>query len=118
MKLHLTILGVALIAGATACKTGASYSTDPNGGNPPANTVEATPSLAFTPSSLTVASGTAVTFSFGSVTHNVTFTAATGVPADIGNTMSANVSRTFSTAGTFSYHCTIHPQMTGTIVVQ
>lgn len=117
MKVHLTILSAALIAGAAACGGSTPYSTGPSG-TPPANTVDALASLAFNPSSLTVSTGTAVTFSFGSVTHNVTFTAATGVPANIGDTQSANVSRTFSTAGTFSYHCTIHPQMTGTIVVQ
>jgi plastocyanin len=48
----------------------------------------------------------------------VTFTAATGVPADIATTANASVTRTFSTAGTFTYHCTIHPQMTGTVIVQ
>jgi plastocyanin len=32
--------------------------------------------------------------------------------------MNTSVQRTFGTAGTFSYHCTIHPEMTGTIVVQ
>jgi plastocyanin len=30
----------------------------------------------------------------------------------------ATYSRTFSTAGTFTYHCTIHPGMVGTITVQ
>jgi hypothetical protein len=29
----------------------------------------------------------------------------------------ASFSQTFSTAGTFTYHCAIHPRMTGTIVV-
>jgi plastocyanin len=36
-------------------------------------TVEATPSLAFTPNSLTVKRGDKVTFAFGMVPHNVTF---------------------------------------------
>jgi plastocyanin len=29
----------------------------------------------------------------------------------------ATFSRTFSTAGTFTYHCTIHPGMVGTVSV-
>jgi plastocyanin len=27
-------------------------------------------------------------------------------------------SRTFAAAGTYTYHCTVHPSMTGTITVQ
>jgi plastocyanin len=117
MKPHLTILSAALMVGAAACGGGSAYSTGPSG-TPAANTVEATTSLAFVPSALTVASGTVVTFQFDGVQHNVTFTAATGAPADVPNSMNTSVQRTFSTTGTFAYHCTIHPQMTGTVTVQ
>ena len=47
-----------------------------DGGNqnpPPANTVNASPSLAFSPTTLTVNAGDIVTFAFGSVAHNVAF---------------------------------------------
>jgi plastocyanin len=88
--------------------------------NPPANTVNASPSLAFSPSTLTINAGDVVTFAFGSVAHNVTFdnpNAAT--PTDIGGFNSnASIQRTFSTAGTYTYHCTIHPFMMGTVVVR
>jgi plastocyanin len=81
--------------------------------------VAATPSLAFTPASITVHPGDAVTFAFGSVGHNVFFDAQAGAPADIDGT-NANVSiqRTFATAGTYQYTCHIHPSMHGAVVVQ
>jgi cupredoxin-like protein len=86
---------------------------------PPPNTVTATNSEVFTPSTLTVHAGQAVTFSFGSLAHNVFFTQAAGVPADIaGNNSSVSIARTFQTAGTYQYTCHIHPQMHGTVVVQ
>lgn len=116
MKFRQTITIAAALLGAAACG-GSSYSTGP-GNPPPPNTVDALSSLAFSPSTLTVPSGTTVTFAFQGVAHNVTFTAATGVPADIPNTANASVQRTFATAGTFAYHCTIHAGMSGTVVVQ
>jgi plastocyanin len=117
MKFRQTITIAAALVGAAAC-SGSAYSTGPSGNPPPPNTVDALASLAFTPSTLTVPSGTTVTFTFQGVAHNVTFTAATGVPADIPTTANTSVQRTFATAGTFAYHCTIHAGMSGTVVVQ
>jgi plastocyanin len=62
----------------------------------------------FSPTPDTVAAGTTVTFQFGSVTHNVTFTPVANVPADIPASMNTSVQRTFSAAGTYNYTCTIH----------
>ena len=49
------------------------------------------------------------------VEHNVTFAA----PAitDIPNHLAGSNSRTFSTAGNFGYACTIHPGMSGSVIV-
>ena len=80
------------------------------------NTVNANPGLAFNPALLTVTAGTTVTFAFGDTTHTVTFSTA-GSPANIPATSNANVSVAFPNAGTFNYHCSIHPYMTGTIQV-
>ena len=87
---------------------------------PPGNTVNATPSIAFTPATLTVDAGTSVIFAFGSLGHNVTFdTPDAATPADIpGINANINVARTFATAGTYRYHCTIHPGMAGSVVVR
>jgi len=72
----------------------------------------------FTPDSVLIALNGSVTWHWAtSVTHNVTFTAVTGAPANIPNTSSGSPSRQFMTAGTFNYHCTIHAGMSGKVGV-
>jgi plastocyanin len=38
--------------------------------------------------------------------------------ADIGVSSSTNVARNFTVAGTYTYHCSIHSNMSGVVVVQ
>ncbi|HSJ62714.1 MAG TPA: Ig-like domain-containing protein [Gemmatimonadaceae bacterium] len=71
----------------------------------------------FTPQTVDIATGGTVTWVFGQLTHNVTFGAQTGAPQSIATTVNAQVPRTFNTAGTFDYNCTVHPGMSGTVVV-
>ena len=72
----------------------------------------------FTPTSITIPLHTVVTWSWTGVNiHNVTFTAATGVPANIGNMTTGSANRTFDTAGTFQFRCTNHAGMTGSVTV-
>lgn len=75
------------------------------------------PGLSFDPPQVDIAVGGTVTFSFPALTHNVSFAAVTGAPANIPNTTNANVARTFTTAGTFNYQCTLHGGMSATVVV-
>lgn len=72
---------------------------------------------AYSPNPVRLALGSVVTwFNNDSTTHTST--------ADGGAWNSGSIapgqgfSRTFTTAGSFSYHCTIHPGMVGTIEVQ
>jgi plastocyanin len=139
--LGLGILVVVLIGGlfSTACGSSSSSSTPtpggtkapaaatatkaPQGTTPGATgtaTAQASVAIAdfqFTPPSVTVKVGGTVTWTNnGPSTHTVT--------ADDGSFDSGNLnagktfSHTFQTAGTFSYHCTVHPFMKAEVVVQ
>jgi plastocyanin len=72
--------------------------------------------FSFNPNSLTVKVGTKVTWTnHDSVTHTVTADqGAFNSPVAPGSSFSF----TFTKAGTYAYHCSIHPSMTATIIVQ
>ena len=73
----------------------------------------------FTPGTLTVAVGTTVTWTNrDSEVHTVV--ADGGAPSfrSAGLDTDDTFSFTFGQAGTFSYHCSLHPHMTGTITVR
>lgn len=72
--------------------------------------------LSFTPSAVTIAPNDTVYYEFGTTQHNVTFDSP-GSPADVGNSSSTTEKRVFPTTGTYSYHCSIHPSMTGAVTV-
>lgn len=72
---------------------------------------------AYSPSPLTVGVGSAVTWvNNDSVAHTSTSNGGTWNSATIAP--GGRFTFTFQSAGTYTYHCTIHPGMTGTVVVQ
>ncbi|MGQ0643555.1 MAG: cupredoxin domain-containing protein [Gemmatimonadaceae bacterium] len=72
----------------------------------------------FQPQVVAVARTGSVSWSFGSVNHNVTFSGGGGAPANIPTVNNTSVSRTFNTAGNFPYDCTLHAGMVGTVIVR
>lgn len=108
----------ALVAAAVAAGCIACGSSGPSGNNGGDGDIEATAGLQFLPAQLTVTAGSSVAWEFGPVAHTVVFEAVAGRPTDITSaTANQIIARTFSTAGTFPYVCTIHPGMTGTVIV-
>jgi plastocyanin len=83
--------------------------------SPPAGQVEIH-GFAFDPATLTVQSGAVVHFvNHDSAPHTAT---ADGGAFDSGTIAGGNSGEiTAGAAGTYPYHCTIHPSMTGTLVV-
>jgi plastocyanin len=72
----------------------------------------------FAPFEVTIAVGGIVSWEFPAREHNVIFATVAGAPANIATTANRTVSRRFDAAGTFPYDCTLHPGMTGRVIVR
>jgi plastocyanin len=73
--------------------------------------------MAFTPATITVTAGATVTWKNNdNMTHTVTGDDNSFDSGGIGT--GSSFTKTFSTVGTFPYHCSIHPSMTGTVMVK
>ena len=72
---------------------------------------------AYAPANVTVAVGDTVTWTNSDqISHTATADGGSFDTGTLGN--GASGSATFASAGTFPYHCLIHPDMTGTVVVE
>jgi plastocyanin len=116
---------------ATVCLAACGGGTSPGSGTPPAASVgvaganlgtptikiAATGQLTFDPAMTTAHVGDIIQWSnTGSVEHTITFDSQSSLSdpsLDPGGIWEAK----FTTAGTYQYHCSIHPNMVGTIVV-
>jgi len=115
----LTALAVAL----TGCgddSTGPSGGGGGGGGGSPVMTTSVSVgNNFFSPEDILVSSGATVTWTWspGGVVHNVTFASAAVTPS--GNMSSGTFQAAMpAAAGTYTYQCTIHSGMTGSVQVQ
>jgi plastocyanin len=106
----MMIVVALLSAGSTGVKANAQQA--------PAKTVEITiDNFSFAPGTLTVAAGTTVMWiNHDDIPHTAVST--DGVFKSKVMDTDEKFSYTFTKPGTFPYFCSIHPKMTGTIVVQ
>ena len=125
----LLVVAIVGCGGSSTAPSGGSNNnnpiTQPSPGGSSSNSIEVGNNF-FDPNSTTVAVGTKVTWSWNTcsgdgyggqtcVSHAILFDdgTASGAQSD------GSWSRTFTSAGTYKYHCTIHgAAMSGTIVVQ
>lgn len=110
----IVVLWSALILTSCSKDSGYGSGSNNNGTNNQANAVSIE-SMAYNPTSLNVKVGTNVTWTNNdNVDHTVT---ANDASFDSGNLKpGAKYTHTFSTAGTFPYHCTLHPDMKASVV--
>jgi plastocyanin len=104
----------------TAC-TKSNDMTGSGNQNPPPSTKGANEvfivGMSFSPETLTVPVNTTVKWTNkDGIAHTVTSTTALFNSGSIGN--GGTFTYTFTTAGTYSYYCAIHPTMVGEVVVQ
>ncbi|GHG61189.1 cupredoxin domain-containing protein [Streptomyces griseocarneus] len=108
----LTALLAALFAGALAAGPVAAA---PRAAATTTVVIEGSPAV-FVPRTVTVRAGDTVRW-----INNDNDTHTTTSDTDLWDAVldpGQSFSRTFPAAGTFSYHCAIHPEMTGTVIVQ
>jgi plastocyanin len=125
MRSLSTLIGaLILVIGVVSCGGGGDSTGTPPPPTCSANTI-CLESSSFFPTTLSVAAGTTVTFENDlGLFHNVLWDTAAGSAAagagdgtgDIADA-TATHTRKFTTAGTYGFHCNVHPGMNGTLTV-
>jgi plastocyanin len=119
--LALPVLALAAACGGSSDSSGTTSPTTPSAPSTPAaptvtNAVTVS-DFQFNAPNIQVSPGTTVTWTWaaGSVVHNVTFS---GGDTSGDKPAGSTYQKTFTTAGTFSYVCTIHSVMQGSVLVK
>jgi plastocyanin len=120
-RLLTAAMMIVLVVMANSCSKSKDMNPSPgtkgSGGNGgPATNAVTIQGMAFSPSTITVAVNTTVTWTNkDAITHTVT---SDSNVFDSGNVPAgSSFSHTFTATGTFPYHCKIHPSMVATVVV-
>jgi plastocyanin len=119
LAIALPLLGALMLIQFAGCGNDSVQPYNNNAPPPPSappNTVSIA-NMSFAPGTLTVTRGTTVTWKNNdNIAH--TSTSNSGVWDTGSIPPGGSTTTTFTTSGTFPYHCTVHPMMTGSIVVQ
>ena len=127
MNLRLVLASIVLV-GVAACGGGYSGSTPTSpstgGGNNNSGTpvsivsgAELKTTTAYAPNPVVISAGGTVTWTNNDATTH-TSTSDDGAWNSGSIAPGAKFSRTFATAGSYKYHCSLHPGMIGTVTVQ
>ncbi len=112
--MRMSFARAAVVAGVLGCATGISLGAAFAGAGDAAVKID---NFTFTPKSVTVKAGTTVTWTNqDDIPHTVTST--TKQFRSMALDTDDKFTFTFSTPGTYDYFCSLHPKMTGTIVVE
>jgi len=117
-------LACAVLVILSCMAAGCSSSPAPSAATPqpaaPGGTTITIKNFTFDPSTVTVKTGSAVTWVNGDSPPH-TIASDSGLPAAFTSDMlstGASYTFTFTRPGTYTYHCSIHPSMKGTVIVQ
>lgn len=115
----VTLAGLSMISG---CSSNSNPTNSTGGGGGGQNSSHfknvAISNFAFSPSTVTVAAGDTVLWTNN---DNVTHTVTSDTGSELGSSQlgqGQTYRHVFASAGTFAYHCTIHPSMHGSVTVQ
>ncbi len=115
--LAIPVIALMIMAGCSKSDNNTNSNNGGNNGGSKGGKQVAIVNYTFSPASLTIAVGDTVVWTNNdNVVHTVTSTTGVFNSGSLGN--NATFSYIFKSAGTFDYYCTIHPYMTGKVIVQ
>lgn len=118
-KIVLTVIAISslLFLGASCYKSSSNSNNTTNTSAPVATNQISISNFAFSPQTVKVTPGTKVTWvNNDSVAHTITSNDNKFNSTQLAS--GASFEFTFSESGTYNYHCSIHPSMTGQVIVQ